>query len=148
MTENCREDLKKAGIAGPWDDEPDREEWRHLGLACLARRNSMGGWCGYVAIPEGHPLHGNIKRAEEELHAHGGITYAKVGCHGEICHVPQPGESDNPMWVGFDCAHYDDVLPAMLAMPYRHSRDGSYWYLVSVKAMVQGLAKQVAETSA
>lgn len=47
--------------SGPWDDEPDRVEWRDeaTGLPCLALRNDMfGSWCGYVAVPPGHPVHG------------------------------------------------------------------------------------------
>ena len=44
---------------GPWQTEPDRVEWTHAGLPCLALRNkTFGGWCGYAAVPPGHPLHG------------------------------------------------------------------------------------------
>lgn len=45
--------------AGPWQHEPDRVEWEHAGLSCLALRNiHFGNWCGYAAVPPGHPLHG------------------------------------------------------------------------------------------
>lgn len=43
---------------GPWQHEPDRAEWEHAGLPCLALRNRSGAWCGYAAVPPGHPLHG------------------------------------------------------------------------------------------
>jgi hypothetical protein len=43
---------------GPWTAEPDREEFRHAGLACLLHRGQLGAWCGYVAVPPGHMLHG------------------------------------------------------------------------------------------
>lgn len=43
---------------GPWQDEPDRVEWGHGGLPCLALRNHHGNWCGYAAVAPGHPLHG------------------------------------------------------------------------------------------
>lgn len=39
---------------------------------------------------------------------HGGITYGDR-CRGEICHVAQPGESDDVWWVGFDCNHSGDL---------------------------------------
>ena len=46
-------------LPGPWDDEPDRVEWRDeaTGLPCLLRRGSpfIGVWCGYVALPPDHP---------------------------------------------------------------------------------------------
>lgn len=73
-------------------------------MPCLARRNSMGVWCGYAAVPPGHPLHG-------------GLTYAD-GCDGAegegICHVPEPGEPGDVWWFGFDCNHYHDQAPGML----------------------------------
>jgi hypothetical protein len=39
---------------------------------------------------------------------HGGLTYADR-CQGAICHVPQPGESDDVWWLGFDCNHSGDL---------------------------------------
>ncbi len=44
--------------SGPWVNEPDRVEWSRAGLPCLMLRNRSGAWCGYVAVPPGHPLHG------------------------------------------------------------------------------------------
>ncbi len=45
---------------GPWMGEPDREDWDDpaTGLGCSLRRNVGGIWCGYVAVPRGHPFHG------------------------------------------------------------------------------------------
>ncbi len=43
---------------GPWQAEPDKVEWRHLGLPCLIVRNGSGALCGYVGVPPTHPLHG------------------------------------------------------------------------------------------
>jgi len=105
--------LREEGYAygpGPWDTEPDRLEFYHKGLPCLMRRTQLGAWCGYVAVPPGHPYHG--KGLEVDLSAHGGITYAH-GCAGEICHKAKPGESDEVWWFGFDCAHCWDLIPWM-----------------------------------
>jgi len=46
---------------GPWQDEPDRLDWRdeRTGLHCAIRRNDLfGNLCGYVGVPVGHPFHG------------------------------------------------------------------------------------------
>jgi len=128
MTE--REDDKKENWGpGPWQEEPDRVEWRSQGFVCLALRGPMGAWCGYVGLPPGHPLHGksgwgtggeNDDDRVSELNAHGGITYA-AECAGHICHVPAPGEPDHVWWLGFDCSHAGDYSPGLNA---RLSRSG------------------------
>jgi hypothetical protein len=43
-----------------WDSEPDSIDFKDdaTGLTCAMRRGPWGSWCGYVAIPAGHPLHG------------------------------------------------------------------------------------------
>lgn len=44
---------------GPWDDDPDREQWFGPGrLPCLISRTTAGTVCGYVAVGRNHPLHG------------------------------------------------------------------------------------------
>ena len=100
--------------AGPWLTEPDRLEWRHAGLPCLANRNHHGVWCGYVAVPPGHPLHGK-GYDDVDVEVHGGLTYADR-CSEHICHVPQPGEPDDVWWFGFDCAHAGDFTPGLDAV--------------------------------
>lgn len=102
---------------GPWDDEPeDRVEWRHAGFPCLLVRGPMGAWCGYVGVPPGHLAHGK-DYGDVNVDVHGGLTFARP-CHedGPICHVPAPGEPDEVWWLGFDCNHYTDVAPKMLAL--------------------------------
>lgn len=106
---------------GPWDGEPDRWEGEFDGLPALALRNQhSGNWCGYVAVPPGHPWHGKSDSGDlpgtEDGYAsvHGGITYSGA-CHGRICHVPKPGEPDNVWWLGFDCHHAGDLAPYDLA---------------------------------
>ena len=98
---------------GPWDDEPDRVEWRHEGVPCLAVRNRWGAWCGYAAVEPGHPFHGRDgSDGSLDLDVHGGITYSDA-CAGPICHVPEPGEPDNVWWLGFDCSHAWDYAPGL-----------------------------------
>lgn len=121
---------------GPWQDEPDRVEWYDGDLACLALRHpGAGHWCGYVAVPPGHPWHGKSEYCPApdcdwescphriDVHVHGGITFAR-GCapktegvepRTQVCHVPRPGEPDDVWWLGFDFHHSNDLAPAMAA---------------------------------
>jgi hypothetical protein len=100
---------KSAWGPGPWQDEPDRWEGEAGGFPLLATRGPGGHWCGYVAVPPGHPWHGKDYN-DVPMEAHGGLTYADA-CQGKICHIPKPGESDDVWWFGFDCAHLGDYAP-------------------------------------
>jgi len=71
---------------------------------------SGGNWCGYVAVPPGHPAHGK-GYDDVDVRVHGGLTYTGL-CSGHICHVPEPGEPDDVYWLGFDCHHCNDLAPA------------------------------------
>lgn len=119
------EEKREAWGDGPWVDEPDRVEWRVRGYPCLVRRiTTLGHFCGYVAVPPGHPWHGkSYDELEGLVEAHGGVTSAGP-CEGEVCHVPEPGEPDDVHWVGFDAAHAFDVVPYMQKLhPDLHKRD-------------------------
>ena len=109
---------------GPWDNEPDRIEWRSPdGVACLMVRNRFGNWCGYAAVPPGHPWY-EKDHDEVEAHAHGGLTYASF-CQtdgGPICHIAQPGEPERVWWLGFDCGHAFDYSPGLRANTTRAAR--------------------------
>jgi hypothetical protein len=145
---------------GPWQSEPDRAEWRHAGLPCLALRNQHGAWCGYVAVPPGHSLHGK-PYDDADVSVHGGLTYANR-CSGHICHTPQPDDSDDVWWFGFDCLHGGDFGPAMHARmrdlgspyadePYDHAKAVAahsffvdvYRTLDYVRAETNALAEQL-----
>lgn len=138
---------------GPWQDEPDRAEWRHAGLPCLAIRNRLGAWCGYAAVPRSHPYYG-MHHEMTDLDAHGGLTYTGL-CHGGICHVPAPGEPDDVWWFGFDCAHAFDFTPALNEIPEIVALRAQYhtppeWEdvyrpLAYVQAETNKLAEQLAE---
>ncbi len=91
--------------SGPWDNEPDYKEWvdQKTGLQCMAIRNPYGIWCGYVGLPVNHDLYGLGGSVFEDFHVHGGVTYASS-------HPRDPNETDL-WWVGFDCAHSNDLCP-------------------------------------
>lgn len=129
---------------GPWDGEPDRVEWRSHGMPCLAVRNRMGAWCGYVAVGAGHPDHGR-DYSDVDADVHGGLTYSDR-CAGPICHVPKAGEEDAVWWLGFDCAHAGDLVPALVATIGRGMFGADrYRSLAYVRAEVERLAEQLAE---
>jgi hypothetical protein len=121
---------------GPRNGEPDRIEWRDATTAipCLMVRNLVGVWCGYAAVPPGHPWHGvscfdDEDGVLEQAHyaAHGGLTFSGLCMDGEspgrICHVPAAGEPDNVWWLGFDCAHAWDRMPAIEANDIKRGRE-------------------------
>jgi hypothetical protein len=101
---------------GPWQKEPDRVDFVHAGLACLALRHpEHGSWCGYVGVPREHLLFGRDwmkgELADFDLDVHGGVTYT-APCDGAvICHVAAPGMPDDVWWIGFDCGHCWDRCP-------------------------------------
>jgi hypothetical protein len=127
---------------GPWRGEPSRDEWRHAGFACVIHRSGAGIWCGYVGVPPGHPAHGKgyDDDALAGVQVHGGLTYAQ-DCSGCVCHVPAPGEPDALWWVGFDCGHAGDAMPANL---FREIGGESYKDVAFVKAETCRLAEQLA----
>jgi hypothetical protein len=145
--------------AGPWDSEPDRVEWRASGFPCLAVRNHIGAWCGYVELPPGHPLHGagyDAANGRLEDGVHGGLTYAGA-CSGPVCHVPAPGESEDVWWLGFDCCHVGDNFPgradpvwsfanefvSAFGLAQTRARAGEYRDLSFVRSEVESLAGQL-----
>ena len=91
---------------GPWIEEVDELEWVDFltGYKCLVIRHpEVGSLCGYVRVPEGHPLHGKNGDELMDIEVHGGVTYS--GSRGK----------DGEWWLGFDCAHYMDYLPGVVA---------------------------------
>lgn len=91
---------------GPWKDEPDKVQWpdESTGLPCLIVRNDCGAWCGYVGVPDSHPLFGvgydDAHDRNDAISVHHGLTFASSCQIGRpeaegVCHVPAPGESDN-----------------------------------------------------
>jgi len=111
---------------GAWQEEPDKIQWKDTAtqLPCLIVRSDLSGsLCGYVGIPEGHPWFG-LAYQHIDANVYGGLTYSGSCDHEtesavSICHMADDGIKR--WWIGFDCAHWDDVMPAMLArwsVPY------------------------------
>lgn len=163
---------------GPWQEEPDKMSWTDeaTGLPCLIVRNSAGALCGYVGVAAGHPWHGIgysgcVTGTHDEyycdctpgaaLQVHGGITYAdacQVGAAEAegICHIPEPGASDDVWWFGFDTNHGGDFAPksaarmniARIFLDDVGGRDATYRDVAYVQAEIASLAAQLVEVTA
>jgi len=131
--------------SGPWDQEPDKLNWtdEKTGLPCMIVRNSLGALCGYVAVTRDHPAYG-MGYDDVSVDVHGGLTYASR-CNHVICHVPEPGASDDVWWLGFDCAHSGDCAPAYPAR--YHGNHDVYRDMAYVGAEVERLADQLKNMS-
>lgn len=133
---------KSAWADGPWQHEPDYLSFPHVGVRCRLVRAHTGGWCGYVRLPQRHPFRPprRGRRRELDLEVHGGITFDEQigGAH----------------WLGFDCGHYNDYLPAIDAKlravypataPSLFDKFTVYRAIDFALAEVKRLAEQVAE---
>lgn len=146
-----------------WKERAGRGEWGHepfdfgvwvdnaTGLTCAIKRNHGGAWCGYVFVEEDHPI--NQRDASDDeyrtdltsgnpawLNVHGGVTWH------DTMSVPD-GLADG-MAVGFDCAHYGDLIPGYSVErnhpdPMSSRRDGTYRTASYVIDEVRSLAKQI-----
>lgn len=121
----------------PWLNEPDFFKWIDVdtGYHCvIIRAPEMLHLCGYVRVPHGQIMRGKCagRRKDWRIEAHGGVTFA-----GVLRRVG--GAAMRGKWIGFDCAHYMDLVPGF-AYPGNRGvyRDFSY-----VKAEVAFLAKQL-----
>jgi hypothetical protein len=161
---------KKRWSQGPWLNEPDRETWVTLaGLPGLIRRNPGGALCGYVAVPESHPLHGigyseeveclggQLKtRMQQPVGEHPSFAILLAGAFGgelgkspDVVFVVHGGltfagrrrnEEPESWWFGFDCSHYGDYSPAY----DKDDNTGEYRDIEYVRAEVESLAAQLA----
>lgn len=133
---------------GPWNDEPHKIQGVDdaTKLPCLIVRGPMGALCGYSGVYPDHPFY-KAKYADVDVEVHGGLTFADGCAHSEdesqgICHVPEPGTSDNVWWFGFDCAHCFDLMPGIFNLLRPTERD-VYRDVPYVAAQVTSLAAQL-----
>lgn len=90
-----------------WEIEPDyHEESRIL----MLRHTEFLSWCGYVGVPEGHLLY-RVDYCRIHPTVHGGLTFSGFWPNKR---------SRNPYsrlwWFGFDCGHWNDLMPGMFLM--------------------------------
>ena len=151
---------KSSWGSGPWQTEPDKIQWtdKATGLPCIARRaGALGHWCGYVGVSSDHLLYEeeDPNEKDQRLEVHGGITHTgkcqeNVDEAIAICHKPEPGQSDNVWWFGFDCGHWQDLSPGhearmkrRLGKDYEQPTSCNYRDLEFVKKECTNLAQQL-----
>lgn len=86
------------------------KEWGRGGCRLVvAMHERLWHRCGYVGLPEGHPLHGIQCDHVEDVAVHGGLTFS-----GQAASLGWP---DDGLWyLGLDCAHLGDA-PDVEAAP-------------------------------
>lgn len=118
-----------------WDGERDSYDGRSHGAPIALRRGPLKQWCGYVGVPEGHPMHSkSYNDPEADFTVHGGCTFA-----GAAWFITEPGLK-NFWWFGFDCAHFGDLVPEMELATALH---GGYRDFRYVKRQCGKLARQL-----
>ncbi|MDE2104647.1 MAG: hypothetical protein KGL39_45850 [Patescibacteria group bacterium] len=120
-----------ASIWTIWDDLAS-------GLKVAIQQNSLGLFCGYVMIPEGHSYFCvHYQELEDYYAVHGGLTFSGVK-------LPS-GDGPEGWWIGFDCAHCDDFeLDVDDDDEYSFE---SRWTIEMVVKEVEHLAQQVIESA-
>lgn len=154
---------------GIWDDEPDRASWtdEETGFQCAVIRHRMGSLCGYVRLPDDHPLF--AKRYDDIVPVPAGWLdrsfrvgedlspidllcgvqsvdwedcSAPVGllffCHGGLTFSERG-------WIGFDCAHAGDFVSGLVAFG---RREGTYRDFGYVRQQCECLARQACDYAA
>lgn len=98
-------------------EEGDYQEFDYQGLHCIIRRvRPMCHLCGYAQIPK-QLLDKKDDWFEEKIEVHGGVTFV-----GDL-----PVEEGKKIkFVGFDCAHIDDLVPQMFIQMGMRLYDETY----------------------
>lgn len=159
-----------------WETEPSFRKFLHNGVRCaVVRHPTLLSLCGYVRVPRG-PLWEVLRRAVRirpeanasffkdsrlgrrseassrganhfllrDVRTHGGLTFA--GFNPRF----KGGRVLRGLWVGFDCAHYGDLIPQLLTLSclkgfqYLYSAD-TYRDMPFVEDNCRSLAEQLAE---
>ncbi len=138
----------------PWEVEPDYLKYRDpaTGLLCVIKRTMMGHLCGYARLP--HDYRRLQRRAwvwngrnrvawdmpgQNSIAVHGGITFASNSG------LRRPtGGTLRGRWVGFDCAHADDLVPGVITHAPSLEGISVYRDIAYVKQELVDLCRQIA----
>ena len=139
--------------------EPDLKMWidREFGIPCLLLRNpDTGNWCGYVKMPlnSTYIYNESIKSWDSieswdliqswGLEVHGEVTYVGSINTDVLPKVRPPEFSEGGLWVGFDCAHWKDLIPSKIILGDRVWDEDVYRTIEYAFNECTNLARQVA----
>jgi hypothetical protein len=106
--------------------------------AVVIMHSELGHRCGYVGVPDTHPLfeanYGSIPE-DYDLTVHGGLTYSGNGDY------PVPSDL---WWFGYDCGHLGDAA-APGSLLARFAFGGVHRTLEYCENECESLAKQLKE---
>ena len=83
--------------------------FHYRGFQCCVIFHQLGHRCGYVKVPYWHPAY-EKNWDELDIKCHGGITYAS--------HILLGKTHTSGWWIGFDCAHFDDIPDIQTIIKY------------------------------
>lgn len=108
------------------------------GDECLVCSGPLGALCGYVQVPKDHPWNGVSYRGEVDR---------SISVHGALTFSGTPQSPDGGLlsghWFGFDCAHSDDLTPALAAIFPGVCSTGTYRTIDYVEEQCHSLAVQL-----
>lgn len=122
----------------PWLIEPDYLNYKDRGFDCLILRGPSGSLCGYVGIPVKHRA--CQQEIQNDLEVHGGITFSRRG-ENNSHHYLKTDSGRTIHWIGFDCAHYNDMIPQLSDLLGR--ANGIYRDIPFVKKEIERLVDQL-----
>lgn len=128
----------------PWLFEPDYTSYKIKDLHCIIKRGPSTSLCGYIGIPITKDPYKNLIPMEnwhEELRVHGGITFTESSRISMHRMFPEFRYTRKLLWIGFDCSHYQDLLP--LTFMEFGRREGQYRTIDYVKREIEKLAEQI-----
>lgn len=122
----------------PVGPEPMWGVFNAFGLRCLIlRHEDLGHLCGYVKLPKEAEEYAYIKetrkkfnrisfmgasrRSKRKMRRKPTTNYKVMGrfqCHGGVTFAGTMNFylADRGLWIGFDCAHHNDVSPLLIKM--------------------------------
>lgn len=117
---------------GVWQLEPDQSHFTlENGSPGIIKRDDINGaLMGYMPIGREHPFHGK-SFDKIPVDVHGGLSFSK----NELIYDDQLAwfaSSKGWWWIGFDCAHAFDIMPAVGNMgmkPYPNATYKPYHYV-------------------
>lgn len=123
---------KDVGIIKEWIDKP-------TGYQCIIWRDDKTlHLCGYVGVPKNHPCYEHrdfFTPPLSDIEVHGGITFSNYF---------KSKKYQNFWFIGFDCAHYGDIMPGLIEHFPSHNRSKSMYRDKSyVKQNINLLLKQL-----
>lgn len=131
----------------PWITEPHQVTWtdEETNLPCVILRHEMGFLCGYVGIPQDHPMFGlTLKECKNIFRIHGGITECRYLSNEEVLttweNYHQSKHYLDAWFFSFDCGHYGDFIPGREDISFGIYRDIKF-----VKEQCKLLARQLSK---